>query len=269
MLSSIFTKSLRDLRRSYTWWVIGVVLFGGFMMAFYPSFRDNDAFKDTIEAYPEDLMAIFGISSLEDITSPEGFLNTYMFGLTTSVLVFTIFAVVLGSGAVAGEEGRGTMEILISEPVTRWRVVMEKFAAMIVATVALGVVLLLVVLLGAIVVDMDISSLRIVETTVSLLLVSLTFGSIAFAAGCLTGSRSVAASVAAAVAVGTYLLTVGRELADFMDPAKWASPFYYYNGADPIYNGLNLAHASVLVAIILVFGLAAGFLFQRRDLRLG
>ncbi len=268
MLDNVFVKSLRDLRRSYSWWVLGIALYVGFMMAFYPSFRDNTAFEDIVEAYPENLAAIFGISDLENITSPEGFLNTYMFGFVTSVIVFIIFAVVHGSGAVAGEEGKGTLEVLMSEPITRRRVVLEKFATMVVATVALGAVLMVVTLIGAFAVDMDVSPLRIVEMTISLVLLGLSFGSIAFAAGCLTGSRGTAAAVAAALAVGLYMLTVAGELAEFMDPAKWVTPFHYYNGADPIYNGLNPLHVLVLLGIVVVFGVAADFVFQRRDLRL-
>ena len=268
MLDNVFIKSLRDLRRSYSWWVLGVVLYVGFMMAFYPSFRDNAAFENIIEAYPENLAAIFGISDLENITSPEGFLNTYMFGFVSSVIVFMIFAVVVGSGAVAGEEGKGTLEVLMSEPVTRRRVVLEKFAVMVVATGALGVVLLAVILVGTVVVDMDVSALRVAEMTLSLVLLALAFGSIAFAAGCLTGSRGTAAAVAAALAVGFYMLTVAGELADFMDPAKWVTPFYYFNGADPIYNGLDPFHVLVLLGTVVVFGAAAVFVFERRDLRL-
>ncbi len=45
--------------------------------------------------------------------------------------------------------------------------------------------------------------------------------------------------------------------------------YYYHNGAEPIYNGIDIAHALVLLLIVVVLGLAADFVFRRRDLRLG
>ena len=53
-----------------------------------------------------------------------------------------------------------------------------------------------------------------------------------------------------------------------MAPAQWISPFYYYNENNPLLNGLNLAHAAVLVVVILLLASLAYWGFQRRDLRL-
>jgi ABC-2 type transport system permease protein len=54
-------------------------------------------------------------------------------------------------------------------------------------------------------------------------------------------------------------------IVDFMEPARWLSPFYYYNGATPLVNGLSPAHVAVLLAIVLVCVAVAYFGFQRRD----
>ena len=51
-----------------------------------------------------------------------------------------------------------------------------------------------------------------------------------------------------------------------LSPVKWVSPFYYYNGADPLANGLEPLHALVLAAAAVAL-CAIGYLgFRRRDI---
>ena len=92
------------------WWALGIGLLAAMQIAFFPSIRGNDDFNAMLESYPDNLMALFGVTELTDITSAVGFLNAELFGLMAPLL-FVIHGVVLGSGAIAGEEGRGTLEI--------------------------------------------------------------------------------------------------------------------------------------------------------------
>lgn len=267
MLGSVFAKSLRDQRRSLGWWSLGLVLLTASIIAFFPSIRDNADIEELMKAYPEGLMALFGASDLENITSAAGFLNVELFGFMVPLL-FIVFAVGLGSGAIAGEEGRATMEILLAEPVDRGRVVLEKSGAMIAATVVLGIVLWVAMVVGAVAVDMDIGPVRFAEAVLTVTLLGLTFGGLALAIGCITGNRGLALGVSSAAAVSTFVADALGEIADFIDPAKWVSPFYYYNDANVLANGLNPAHAAVLAATAAVLVGIGYRAFQRRDLHL-
>ena len=267
MLSNVFLKSLRDERWPMVWWSAGLGLFAAMIIAFFPSIRGNDDFNVMLESYPENLKALFGLSELTDITSAVGFLNAELFGLMAPLL-FVIHGVVLGSGAIAGEEGRGTLEILLTEPITRRKLVAQKFAAMITNAVVLGLVLWIVLVIGTLIIDIDLRVLHIAAITFSTVLLGVTFGALAFAAGCFTGSRSTSVAIVAAVAVGTYLLNAASGIVSYMEAAKWLSPFFYYNAANPLANGLNPSHAAALLATIAIL-LGAGYLgLRRRDLRL-
>ena len=144
----------------------------------------------------------------------------------------------------------------------------QKFAAMITNAIFLGLVLWIVLVIGALAIDMGVSVLRLAAITFSTVLLGVTFGALAFAAGCITGSRSNSVFIVAAVAVGTYFLNAASGIVIYMQWAKWMSPFFYYNAADPLANGLNPTHAAVLLATIAIL-LGAGYAgLQRRDLRL-
>ena len=267
MLSNVFLKSLRDERWPMVWWALGLGLFAAMMIAFFPSIRGNEDFNVMLESYPENLKTLFGFSELTDITSAVGFFNAEVFGFMAPLL-FVIHGVVLGSGAIAGEEGRGSLEILLTEPITRGKLVVQKAAAMIANAISLGLVLWIVLVIGTLIIDIDLRVLHLAALTFSTVLLGVTFGALAFAAGCFTGSRGTSVAIVAAVAAGTYLLNAASGIVSYMEAAKWLSPFFYYNAANPLANGLNPAHAAVLLATIAIL-LVAGYLgFTRRDLRL-
>ena len=267
MLSNVFLKSLRDERWPMVWWSAGLGLFAAMMIAFFPSIRGNDDFNVMLESYPENLKTLFGLSELTDITSAVGFFNAEIFGFMAPLL-FVIHGVVLGSGAIAGEEGRGSLEILLSEPIARGKLVVQKAAAMIANAISLGLVLWIVLVIGTLIIDIDLRVLHLAAITFSTVLLGVTFGALAFAAGCFTGSRGTSVAIVAAVAVGTYLLNAASGIVSYMEAAKWLSPFFYYNAANPLANGLNPAHAAALLATIAILLVAGYFGFARRGLRL-
>ena len=61
----------------------------------------------------------------------------------------------------------GTLEILLSEPITRGQLILEKFASLVASMLILAVILWVVLAVGSSVVNMDISLLRLAEITTS------------------------------------------------------------------------------------------------------
>ncbi len=267
LLRNLFVKSLLDHRRGLAWWVLGVVLLSAAMTAFYPSISTNDAVQDYLDSYDPDLLAMFGLSENLDITSGAGYLNAEMFGFMIPVLVI-IFAVSLGASAIAGEEDRRTMEILLSEPVSRSRVLLEKYAFLLAANAMLAVVVWLSLAVGAVAVGMDVSMFKLAQATVSSALLGLTFGSLAFGIGAFTGNRGLSVGVSAGAAAASYVINTLASIVDFLEPAKWVSPFFYYNGNVPIANGLDPLHVGLLLLVIAVPATAGYLAFLHRDLRI-
>ena len=267
LLRNLFVKSLLDHRRGLVWWVLGVVLLCAAMTSFYPSISTNDAIQDYVDAFDPDLLALFGFTELLDITSGPGYLNAELFSFMVPVMVI-IFAVSLGASAIAGEEDKRTMEILLTEPVSRRRVLLEKYAFLLAANAMLGVVVWLSLAIGAIAVGMDVSMFKLAATTLSSALLGVTFGSLAFAVGAFTGNRGLSIGVSAGAAAATYVINTLAAIVDVLEPAKWLSPFFYYNGNVPILNGLDPLHVGLLLVVIAVPAIAGYLAFQRRDLRL-
>ena len=265
MLRNVFLKTLRDQRWSLMWWGIGLVALTSLTVAFYPVFSDAPDFEEIFEQMPEALGRMFA-GEFTDLTSPEGFLNSQLFFFVLP-LMFVIFSVLGGSGAIAGEEGSGTLSLLLTSPTPRWLVVVHKFGAVAVATLALAVFLWLGLAVGAVIVDMDVSLLGLAAASLSTALLAVAFGALALALGCITGVRALSAGVASAVAIAAYFLNALVPLSDTLTPFQKLSPFYYFIESDPLTNGLNLLHAAVLVGLTAVALGVALVSFERRDVQ--
>ena len=265
MLRNVLLKSLRDARRALMWWSIGLILLALMMMAFYPSIRESaEELEGYVEALSPEVMALFA-GEFTDMTSPEGFLNSQLYFLMLPML-FLIFAISYGSGATAGEEDKGTLDLLLANPVTRAQVVLEKFAAMVLAALVLAVAFWAALAIGADMVDMEIGLGRLAEATFSAMLLGLMFGTLALALGCASGNRGLSIGISSAAGIASYFLNALAPIVEAIEPLKELSPFHYFIDADPLSNGLNLGHAGVLLAVTAIFLAAALVTFERRDL---
>jgi ABC-2 type transport system permease protein len=263
MLRNVFLKTLRDQRRALLWWGVGLSALALYIILFYPSIGMSPEINRLLEEMPEALTKTI-MGEFLDLTSPEGYLNSQLFFMLP--LLFLIFTIGFASNAIAGEEERGTMDLLLSNPLPRWRVVAEKFAAMAVATLVLAFAFWLGLAIGAIAARVEISFGRMAEAMLSGALLGLAFGALALALGCTSGNRGLSMGVASGVAVATYFLNSLAPVVEVLEPYRRLSPFYYFIGADPLKNGLNPGHAAVLIGLTAVLLVVALFAFERRDL---
>ena len=263
MLRNVFLKSLRDQQTSLMFWGIGVAAISLATILFYPTVKEAPDFSKVFE--DSEVLARVFAGGFTDLASPEGYLNSQLYSLLVPIL-FLIFTIGQGSGAIAGEEEKGTLDIMLSNPTTRLQVLIQKFAAMAVATWALGFVLWLSVVIGGAIVNMELSPWRTAQATFSGVLLGILFGALALTLGSAFGKRGLSTGIAGAIALGSYFLYALVPSLEGLDPVEKAFPFYYYIGADPLTNGLNLAHAAVLIGITAAL-LAVGIVtFERRDL---
>ena len=264
MLRSIFAKTMRDKTRSMIGWSAGVVALAGATIAVWPSVR-NSELGDVMNDLPETLLAAFGISTDFDFLSPVGFVNGRVFAALAPLLLL-MFAIGFGVRTLAGEEEEGTMDLLLSNPVPRRKVVLEKYAAMVLMTITIGAVLFTTVWLGSLAVDIDITVGGIFAASLAVTLLALFFGGLAMAIGAATGRRALSLGIATTIAVATYFLWSLSPLVDFLDTIKGVSPWYYAQDDVPLANGLPVLRAAVLVVGAAVFAWLAVTAFERRDI---
>jgi ABC-2 type transport system permease protein len=258
-------KSLRDARGGFVWWSLGLVGLVALMVSVFPTVHDNPSLNKLVEDYPQALKAFIAFGGQVDYTSPAGYLGSELFSFMVPLLLM-IAAIGAGAGTIAGEEERGTLELLLANPISRRRLVLEKAAAMTAEVLALGVVLLLSLWIGALLVGMDISLAHLTAATLSAVVLAIAYGAIALLLGAATGRRALAIGVSAAAAVAAYLVNGLAPLVDGLEVPRKLSPFYHYAAGDPLRHGLAASHSLVLLAIATAATLLAPAAFARRDI---
>jgi ABC-2 type transport system permease protein len=263
MLGNVFLKTLRDQRTSGLFWAAGLLAISAYVIFMYPVIARNTGLNEFIKDLPEQLTALVG--GPLDYSTAIGFLSAQLYSVIAP-LIMIVYAVIHGTSAIAGEEERGTLALMLANPVPRRRVVLQKAAALTLAVV-LGAFVLWAGLLGwAQVADVDVDLGGLTNGSIMLGLVALFFGALGLAMGAATGRRGISGGLTGAYGVGAYLLNAFIPLVDWLRPARFITPFYYYQGNDPMLNGLSAAHALALIAGAGVLFGAAVFTFERRDL---
>ena len=264
MLRNIALKSLRDIRRGFLWWSLGLAGFVALIVSVYPTVHSNPALENLSEDYPKALQAFIAFGGAVDYASAAGYLGIELFSLMVPLLLL-VAAIGTGAGSIAGEEERGTLELLLANPVSRTKIVLEKTAALVLEIAGLGLVLWLALWIGALLANMDISAGHLAAATLSAVLLALAFGTIAVLLGAATGRRTVAVGLTAAAAVAAYLVNGLAPLVHALEVPQKLSPFYHYAVGDPLRNGVSFTHLAVLVAIAVVATALAPWFFSRRD----
>ena len=261
-MSGLLTKTLRDQRRALIGWGIGLAVTALMYAAFYPSVKESAADLNAyLEKLPEALRELLG----GDYTSPAGYLRSELFSILGPVL-FLVFTVGAGARAIAGEEEDGTLDLLLSTPVRRRHVVLDKFVAMVVTATALAALVWVTVIAVGPPFDLTLPVLDVAAACLMLLLVGAAFGSISLAVGSATGHRALAYGVTGGFAVFSFVVNVLAPAVKALRPLRPLSPFRWYLDPDPLVHGVHAANVVVLVAITIVGLVVALLTFERRDL---
>lgn len=266
MLSSVGVKTVRDYNRSIAFWILGLFLTALMMMSVYPSVKESaPQLADYVKNMPDAFKAMFGLEGM-DYTSPAGYLNTELFSMMLPI-AFAAFAIGAGSRAIAGEEDRKTLDLLLSTPVSRGHVVVQKALAMLVDVAALSLALWASLWLTGLLFDFKMGPVRLLEASLNCGALGLVIGTVALATGAWKGGRGLAVGVAGTVLVAAFLLRSLAEVVDGLRPFRFLSPFYWYSRSDVLRNGLSPGDIGILLLASAVFILLAVAALDRRDLQ--
>jgi len=264
----IIKWELKQRKQSTIWWTVATVLVVGMILAIFPSIRDQaNQFNKLLNGLPEGLRQLkTGGSSAVNVADPVSFLNSQLYYITLPILQI-ILAVNLGSGLLAKDEQEHTLELLLSRPISRSKVLIGKALAglsiMLVTTVA--ATLVVIVLAPAIKLNIGIGPL--ILTNIFSMLFSLSFGVIAFGfSASHVNLRRAASAFAVFLGFGGYLITSLSGLTHYLiNPAK-VTPYHYYDPTTLLNGRVNKGLAIYLIGSFGLSMLLAWLTFRRRDI---
>lgn len=262
MFSVVVTQTLSQRCRALWGWSLGVATTTMLIGLLWPMIRDIPDLTGMLENYPPELKELFNVDA---IGTPQGFLNAEYFSLL-GPLLFLVFAIAAGARLPAAEEEQGSLEVLLSTPVSRARLLTAQAAALVASLLLLGVVQLFSLSLTSALFGMGIGVGGMVSASLALVLLGAEFGLLALAVGGFTGRRGWALSTASVLAAASYVFWVATSFVDSLRPWRWLSPMQHAIGSEPLLNGLPVGSVLAMAAVGVIAFLVAVPAFDRRDL---
>ena len=252
-LRGVMARSLAANWLSIFWWMVGLAVFG--VYAVFIAKSAEDVIAKAFKTSPV-LQAIFGGSNL---ATNGGFIQAIEFSFVpfVSVLAAMFFAI-----NWASDLDRARLETLLSEPLPRWRLPLERFVVVVVGVVALGLMAWLAPLVGGAVASFSLDAGSLAAAGLGIIPLGLVTGALVYA---LAGR--VPSGVILGVVGGLASLSFLAELLnDLLKLPTWTlnlSIFHVYG--QPITDGINWTGTIVLLVIAAAL-LAIGVVrFARED----
>jgi ABC-2 type transport system permease protein len=266
MRGVVFKHTLRHTWLPMILWGAGLGLMGLVTILMTP-LLDMAKLTEILETIPPILLKAAGMpDDVQFALSPEGMIAVGFFG--KFALLFAVYPVVMGMRVTANEEDEGIMDVLLSAPIPRRRLMLEKLAAY--GLTILGVVLIVLgfLWLGTTLAQETYNLNRIIESGVNLLLLLVFVLAFTAFIGATVRRKQTALAVVTIFIVTSFMvetlgaLVSGSPLASI----RLLSFFNYYQAADVMQRGL--AWASISMLAVITAGLLAGALnaFQKRDI---
>jgi ABC-2 type transport system permease protein len=269
MSGAIFIETLRRHWRGMLYWGIGLGVVALTRIIVVPDVDVLRQFTELMETLPAFMVQAFAGEDVTYMSTPEGYLSVAF--LNFMLLFIGIYALIQGLNITANEEDRGILDVLLSLPVPRWRVMLEKFLAFALLVILLIVLMLVGIGIGLVMTPaLAIDPTKLLSSAIGLLPGVLSILAFTALSGALLRSRAGAAGAASAfLAVSYFIDFVGRGASDSFDyQLRAISIFKYYDSSEIMRLGLNWANVGLLAALTLVFLSIALWAFERRDIGL-
>jgi ABC-2 type transport system permease protein len=267
MAGSIFKEVLRRSWRQIIYWGIGIALLIVYIATVLGDSEMLAAYTEMVAKMPTGLMEMFGLNP-ETLGSVEGYLAWGVFSYTA--LIIAVYAVIAGLNVTANEEDSGIMDVLLSLPVPRWRVVIEKLAAftvMLLGIVAIGFVAMVLAMQTT---DYYIGVGQLLQSFLNMIPISLFVMAFTAFVSALVRGRNTAAAIATAFVIASYFIdSIGGMLGgDFADALGRLSIFHYFDPEPVLLGGLVWTNVlGLLAAAALLLG-GTQWAFNRREVGL-
>jgi ABC-2 type transport system permease protein len=241
----------------------GVSLIAASFTGLFPSIEAADVDMDAyVEAFPPALQEAFGIAALDTI---EGFLAVELYQFVW-LLLLGLYLAYSAAGLIAGDVERDRMDLTLSLPVSRTRVLAEKFLTLLVPILALNAVVPVVVYASVAAIGQSIDPVDLIAVHLLSIPYLLACAGIGFVLSVLVDRADLAKRAAIVV---VFVLFLVESLAASTENLEWlgaVSPTHYYDPTAILVEGsYDLTGGAILLVATLGLLFASRLQFLRSD----
>lgn len=268
MTGAVFFETLRRSWRQIIYWGIGLGLYALYPFALLPDSTDGfEGMVELMEMFDNNMLAAVGLADVSAMATPEGIVG---YTINFALLVTAVFGVIAGLNVTSAEEDAGIMDVLLSWPVPRWQVVVEKALAYSVMMMGIAVFMGLGMLLGKQIapIEFNVSNGLLISAALSLVPPTLVMMAFTILVGTIVRRRSMAAAISGVFVVASFMLEAVANVAgtSFAETVSQFSIFSYYDGFEALASGADVGQSLLLIALIAGMVAASTIFFQQRDI---
>jgi len=261
----VFLRAIKDRRLITLIYILGIVAFLWMYVGLFPAMKDQSASMEAlIKNYPESFLKAFNFD-IKNFTTLEGFISTEQFSFVWPIIIM-FMTIGFAGGAFAGEIEKGTIEIILAQPISRAKIFWSRYLA--------GLLLLAIFTAASIYATIPLAKVYnltyIGENYSTMFVLALLFSSAAYSLAMFFSSifsdKGKVFFITGSIFVVMYVLNILSAIKDNLNDLKYFSFFYYFNPAKAlIYNDID--HWSYLVfgGVILLSTIIGMIWFIRRD----
>ncbi len=128
MSFNLFRQTMVERRVSLVVMILSLLFYVFAIAAIADTFLGEPEFKKILELYPKELLSLFGGGEVNMFT-PEGFFGVEMFELMWPIIVGG-YAITVATALVGKEIDQGTIEALLTQPISRLRLLVTRVLAL-------------------------------------------------------------------------------------------------------------------------------------------
>jgi ABC-2 type transport system permease protein len=259
----LLVQELKFRRGAMIGWGLGLLFFPLVYIAIYPSVAEEMA----------------GLADLEIYKAMGVNLGTFADWIGSILIVFlplvaAIYGIINGTGTLAGEEEDGRLEMIVTLPLARWKIITAKALAL---SISSFIILLVNAGVSLLVfegirdqIETDLLGLDVFKAVLSTWPMVFAVAMISMFLAAFCSRRRIASMIAAAILVLSYFGSNLAASTELLEPFEPLFLFTYLDGSGP---ALIEGQATGDILVLLATGAAAFALslvfFQRRKLTVG
>jgi len=175
-------------------------------------------------------------------------------------------AIIIGLGLSVGEEYSGRIYLLLAQPISRTKIVWQKWLAMIITFTVVHLALLVGIISVVALINESMPLHKVVAGTVMCFLLTTAAGSLTLALGFALGRKGLTTMIITTYVFGSYLLTSFAAQIDWLKHVEPVSLFHYYKASDAIKFGYSTSHLIVMLSISIIAVIIGSVIFGNRDI---
>ncbi|OPY27238.1 MAG: ABC-2 family transporter protein [Methanocella sp. PtaU1.Bin125] len=261
MTLAVLLQTMKDKARGNVLAILLILVFITYMVIMFPEVQKMTGIDEIMKSPA--FQALLG--KAPDFTSFDGFLSIEAFALIG--LVICGYIGFLTASFLAGEIEMKTIDLLLAQPVTRFRLVVDRYGALVPMVALLVLSLLAGVFIGTKIMNIEVSYLWLALALALMGLFMLAFGAISlFVSAVLSDGRTAAIVSLGLLIVMYFMETIGQSV-EKLGLIRSLSLFHYAQYSDIlVYHDLSPGNAGVLATVTIAFLALAVFIFRRRDI---